>query len=496
MMREGHPFERVEVPRAELLELFQYNEFKLWLIERKVRTPTATVYRCGSLIDLCRGPHIRHTGQIKAFRIEKSAAVHWDGNPEKELLHRIHGISFPDPKGLAEWDRLQEEARNRDHRKIGKDQELFFFHQSSPGSCFFLPKGAYIYNTLTDFIKEGYRKRGFQEVVTPNIFSQRLWEQSGHWDHYRDNIFSFQVDNHTYSLKPMNCPAHCLMYSHRPRSWRELPVRLADFGVLHRNEFSGALSGLVRVRRFQQDDAHIFCTTEQIGEEIEGCLEFLQDVYQVFGFSFRLYLSTRPETFMGDVEVWDLAEKQLQSSLEAFGQPWELNPGDGAFYGPKIDVQIKDAIGRDHQCATIQLDFQLPSRFGLSYIGKDGRVKASPVLIHRAILGSVERMIAILSENYAGKWPFWLSPSQVMVLAVSGSTADYAQQVHQQLQEAGIMSEICLDTGSTLNRRIRKAQLAQFNFILGMRAHGNTTTTQQHRVRDRLLGRRSDRRGL
>ncbi|XP_048450813.1 threonine--tRNA ligase 1, cytoplasmic-like, partial [Rhincodon typus] len=216
---------------------------------------------------------------------------------------------------------------------------------------------------------EEYRKRGFLEVVTPNIFSQRLWEQSGHWDHYRDNIFSFQLENETYSLKPMNCPGHCLMYSHRPRSWRELPLRLADFGVLHRNEFSGALSGLVRVRRFQQDDAHIFCTPEQIGEEIESCLDFLKAVYQVLGFSFRLYLSTRPENFMGDVAIWDLAEKQLANSLEAFGQPWELNPGDGAFYGPKIDIQIKDAIGRDHQCGTIQLDFQLPSRFGLSYVG-------------------------------------------------------------------------------------------------------------------------------
>ncbi|XP_078390247.1 threonine--tRNA ligase 1, cytoplasmic-like isoform X1 [Cetorhinus maximus] len=492
MMGERHPFERVEVRREELFELFKYNKFKLRFIEDKVTTPTATIYRCGSLVDLCRGPHIRHTGQIKAFRIEKGAAVHWAGNPDMEPLHRIHGISFPDDRALAEWDRLQEEAKNRDHRKIGKEQELFFFHELSPGSCFFLPKGAYIYNTLTDFLKSEYRKRGFMEVVTPNVFNNKLWEQSGHWDHYRDNMFSFQLENESYSLKPMNCPGHCLMYDHRPRSWRELPLRLADFGVLHRNEFSGALSGLVRVRRFQQDDAHIFCTVEQIEDEIKGCLDFLQAVYQAFGFSFRLYLSTRPEEFLGDVEVWDLAEKQLENSLKEFGQPWELNPGDGAFYGPKIDIQIKDALGRNHQCATIQLDFQLPIRFNLSYVGKDGSDTARPVMIHRAILGSVERMIAVLAESCAGKWPFWLSPSQLMVIPLGDSTEDYARQVHQELLDAGFMADICLDSGSTLNRKIRNAQLAQFNFILVVgekeKSSGTvsvrTRSSKQHGMRD------------
>ncbi|XP_067878916.1 threonine--tRNA ligase 1, cytoplasmic-like isoform X2 [Heterodontus francisci] len=479
MMEERHPFERVEVRREELLELFKYNKFKLRFIEDKVTTPMATIYRCGSLVDLCRGPHIRHTGQIKAFRIEKSAAVYWAGNTDMEPLQRIHGISFPDNKALAKWDQLQEEVKKRDHRKIGKEQELFFFHELSPGSCFFLPKGAYIYNTLVDFIKSEYRKRGFMEVVTPNVFNNKLWEQSGHWDHYSDNMFSFQLENETHSLKPMNCPGHCLMYDHRPRSWRELPLRLADFGVLHRNEFSGALSGLVRVRRFQQDDAHIFCTLEQA-------------VYQVFGFSFKLFLSTRPEKFLGDVEVWDQAEKQLENSLVEFGQPWELNPGDGAFYGPKIDIQIKDAIGRNHQCATIQLDFQLPIRFNLSYVGKDGSDTARPVMIHRAILGSVERMIAILAENCAGKWPFWLSPSQVMVIPLGSSTEDYARRVHQQLLEAGFMADICLDSGSTLNRKIRNAQLAQFNFILvvGEKERSSsavsvrTRNNKQHGMRD------------
>ncbi|XP_067831986.1 threonine--tRNA ligase 1, cytoplasmic-like [Heptranchias perlo] len=484
MVKEEHPFERVEVHREELLELFKYNKFKLRFIENKVTTPMATIYRCGSLVDLCRGPHIRHIGQIKAFRIVKGAAVYWAGNSDMEPLHRIHGISFPDNKALNEWDRLQEEAKNRDHRKIGKEQELFFFHELSPGSCFFLPKGAYIYNTLTDFLKSEYRKRGFMEVVTPNVFNNKLWEVSGHWEHYSDNMFSFELEGEAFALKPMNCPGHCLMYDHRPRSWRELPLRLADFGVLHRNEFSGALSGLVRARRFQQDDAHIFCTLEQIEDEIKGCLDFLQAVYQVFGFSFRLYLSTRPEKFLGDVEIWDQAEKQLENSLKEFGKPWELNPGDGAFYGPKIDIQIKDAIGRNHQCATIQLDFQLPIRFDLSYVGKDGSNTARPVMIHRAILGSVERMVAILAENCAGKWPFWLSPSQLMVIPLGNSTEDYARWVHRQLLEAGFMADICLDSGSTLNRKIRNAQLAQYNFILVIGEKEKSTGSVSVRTRD------------
>ncbi|XP_069796581.1 threonine--tRNA ligase 1, cytoplasmic-like isoform X3 [Narcine bancroftii] len=478
MAKERLPFERVEVRREDLLELFKYNKFKLRFIEDKVMSPTATVYRCGSLVDLCRGPHIRHTGQIRALRIEKSVAAHRAENSGMEPLHRIHAISFPDDKSLIEWDRLQEEAKNQDHRKIGKEQELFFFHELSPGSCFFLPKGAHIYNTLTDFLKSEYRKRGFVEVVTPNVFNSKLWEQSGHWDHYRDNMFSFKLENETFALKPMNCPGHCLMYHHRPRSWRELPLRLADFGVLHRNEFSGALSGLVRARRFQQDDAHIFCTLEQIEEEIKGCLDFLQAVFQIFGFNFRLYLSTRPDKFLGDVAIWDQAEEQLERSLVDFGQPWERSPGDGAFYGPKIDIQIKDAIGRNHQCATIQLDFQLP-------ISKDGSNTERPVMIHRAILGSLERMIAILAENCAGKWPFWLSPSQVMVIPIGGNTEEYARQVHQQLREAGFMADISLDLGSTLNRKIRNAQLAQYNFILIVGEKERLSGTVNVRTRDK-----------
>ncbi|EDL82978.1 threonyl-tRNA synthetase, isoform CRA_b [Rattus norvegicus] len=401
-----------------------------------------------------------------------------------ETLQRIYGISFPDPKLLKEWEKFQEEAKNRDHRKIGRDQELYFFHELSPGSCFFLPKGAYIYNTLMEFIRSEYRKRGFQEVVTPNIFNSRLWMTSGHWQHYSENMFSFEVEKEQFALKPMNCPGHCLMFDHRPRSWRELPLRLADFGVLHRNELSGALTGLTRVRRFQQDDAHIFCAMEQIEDEIKGCLDFLRTVYSVFGFSFKLNLSTRPEKFLGDIEIWNQAEKQLENSLNEFGEKWELNPGDGAFYGPKIDIQIKDAIGRYHQCATIQLDFQLPIRFNLTYVSHDGDDKKRPVIVHRAILGSVERMIAILTENYGGKWPFWLSPRQVMVVPVGPTCDEYAQKVRQEFHDAKFMVDIDLDPGCTLNKKIRNAQLAQYNFILVVGEKEKASGTVNIRTRD------------
>uniref|UniRef100_A0A672ZE56 threonine--tRNA ligase n=1 Tax=Sphaeramia orbicularis TaxID=375764 RepID=A0A672ZE56_9TELE len=456
IIKEKQPFERLEIKKETLLEMFKYNKFKCRILNEKVTTPTTTVYRCGPLIDLCRGPHVRHTGKIKALKVHKNSSTYWEGKADMETLQRVYGISFPDPKMLKEWEKFQEEAKNRDHRKLGREQDLFFFHDLSPGSCFFLPKGAFIYNTLIEFIRSEYRKRGFQEVVTPNIYNSKLWQTSGHWQHYSDNMFSFEVEKETFALKPMNCPGHCLMFDHRPRSWRELPLRMADFGVLHRNELSGALTGLTRVRRFQQDDAHIFCTMDQIEEEIKGCLNFLRTVYDVFGFSFKLNLSTRPEKFLGEPEIWDQAEKQLENSLNDFGEKWVLNPGDGAFYGPKIDIQIKDAIGRYHQCATIQLDFQLPIRFNLTFVSHDGDDKKRPVIIHRAILGSVERMIAILTENYGGKWPLWLSPRQVMVVPVGPTCDEYAHKVQQQFHLSGFMMVGEKEkTSNTVNVRTR-----------------------------------------
>nr|XP_025748885.1 probable threonine--tRNA ligase 2, cytoplasmic isoform X5 [Callorhinus ursinus] len=336
IIKEKQPFERLEVSKEVLLEMFKYNEFKCRILNEKINTPTTTVYRCGPLIDLCKGPHVRHTGKIKTIKIFKNSSTYWEGNPEMETLQRVYGISFPDNKMMKTWEKFQEEAKNRDHRKIGKEQELFFFHDLSPGSCFFLPRGAFIYNTLMDFIREEYHQHNFTEVLSPNMYNSRLWETSGHWQHYSENMFTFDIEKDTFALKPMNCPGHCLMFAHRPRSWREMPIRFADFGVLHRNELSGTLSGLTRVRRFQQDDAHIFCTVEQIEEEINGCLQFLQSVYSTFGFSFQLNLSTRPENFLGEVELWDEAEKRKKVKLDSLPLLSHMEIGRGK-EGTKLD---------------------------------------------------------------------------------------------------------------------------------------------------------------
>ncbi|VDP35824.1 unnamed protein product [Schistosoma curassoni] len=486
--KENQPFERLEMKKEDLLKMFAYNEFKCRIIRDKIDTPTTTVYRCGPLIDLCRGPHVRHT-----------------------VSRELFSVSEP-----YQHDSIQlEEAAKRDHRKLGVEQKLFFFHELSPGSCFFLPAGAHIYNTLVSFIRSEYWKRGFQEVITPNIYNSALWEQSGHWQHYSENLFKIEVEKQIFGLKPMNCPGHCLMYAKEIRSHKELPLRFADFGVLHRNEFSGALSGLTRVRRFQQDDAHIFCREDQIKDEIKSCLDFLGHVYGLFGFSFELYLSTRPEKFMGEIEMWDRAEKQLKESLDEVGLKWELNPGDGAFYGPKIDITIMDALRRRHQCATIQLDFQLPVRFNLSYASETDNPSGSdnnynnvsnttngisdhheatnhqtdlnihrPVIIHRAILGSVERIIAILTESYGGKWPFWLSPRQALVIPVVSACDEYAIDVTNRLHDAGFMVSVDTDPGRTLNKKIRNGQLLQNNFILVVGEKEITNGTVNVRTRD------------
>eukprot|EP00072_Mus_musculus_P073454 XP_017175217.1 PREDICTED: threonine--tRNA ligase, mitochondrial isoform X2 [Mus musculus] len=352
LIAAAQPFRRLEASRDQLRQLFKDNHFKLHLIEEKVTGPTATVYGCGMSVDLCRGPHLRHTGQIGALKLLTNSSALWRSLGAPETLQRVSGISFPKVELLRNWEARREAAELRDHRRIGKEQELFFFHELSPGSCFFLPRGTRVYNALVAFIRAEYARRGFSEVKTPTLFSTKLWEQSGHWEHYRADMFSLKppgtdgVDNSqsghparcpkdTLALKPMNCPAHCLMFAHRPRSWRELPVRLADFGALHRAEASGSLGGLTRLWRFQQDDAHIFCAPHQLEAEIQGCLDFLRCVYSVLGFSFHLALSTRPPGFLGEPRLWDQAEQVLQQALEKFGEPWDLNPGDGAFYGPK-----------------------------------------------------------------------------------------------------------------------------------------------------------------
>ncbi|KAL2084716.1 hypothetical protein ACEWY4_020234 [Coilia grayii] len=485
------PVTTLDLSADELKDLFQDSPLRLRLAEEQMIGPSLSVYRCGESIGVCNGPVLPHTGFLRAFKMLQTSPVTLSGAEDSCGVVRVMGVAFPGQREMEEWEKEQEEARRRDHRRIGKDQELFFFNDVSPGSCFFLPKGAHIYNTLTDFIKSEYRRRGFSEVVTPTLFSTSLWERSGHWEHYSENMFTVTCEPHTYALKPMNCPAHCLMFEQRVRSWRELPLRWADFGALHRNEHSGALTGLTRVRRFCQDDAHIFCTPEQLESEITSCLEFVRSVYRVFGFSFHCLLSTRPTPCLGEPALWDSAEMQLERSLEEFGEHWELNPGDGAFYGPKIDIQIRDAIGRQHQCATIQLDFQLPIRFNLEYVGSDGSMHR-PVMVHRAVLGSLERMIAILAENFGGKWPFWLSPAQIMVLPIGGDSEQYAQEVARKLKEAGFMADVDDDHGATLNRKIRSAQLAQYNyvFVVGEKERGSRTVNVRTRA-GKQLGQRS-----
>ncbi|WFC95929.1 threonine--tRNA ligase [Malassezia brasiliensis] len=489
-VKEKQPFERLVLTKEQLLEMFKYNKYKLYIINSKIPDGTSTtVYRCGPMIDLCMGPHVPNTGRIKHLAILKNSASYFLGNQANDSLQRLYGISFPDKKQMVEYKQFLAEAAKRDHRRIGKEQELFMFHDLSPGSCFWLPHGTRIYNTLQEYIKSEYRKRGFQEVITPNMYNSKLWETSGHWANYKDDMFTLSVDKETFALKPMNCPGHCLMFGSRDRSYKELPLRFADFGVIHRNEASGALSGLTRVRRFVQDDAHIFCRTEQIEDEMVKCFDFLQSVYGKFGFTFKMELSTRPEKFLGEIQTWDEAEKRLASALDRVvpGQ-WELNPGDGAFYGPKIDITISDAMRRQHQCATIQLDFQLPQRFNLEYKTPQGAAEADkhterPVMIHRAIVGSLERFIAILIENFAGKWPFWLSPRQVLVVPVTGSVYGYAEKVRQKLWDAGFFADADL-SDNTLNKKIRNGELAQYNFVFVVGHEEQETESVNVRNRD------------
>jgi threonyl-tRNA synthetase len=489
IIREKQQFDRLTVPKETALELFKHNPYKSQMLRDKVpEGGSCTVYRCGNLIDPCRGPHVPNTGFVKLLEVMDNSSSYWQANKDNDSLQRVYGIAFRSKEDLERYKNDLIEAEKRNHQNLGKAQELFFFHPLSPGSSFWLPHGARVYNRLVEFIRSEYRKRGFEEVITPNVYNADLWLTSGHWQNYKDNMFAFECEGRQFAMKPMNCPGHCLMFKHRTRSYRELPLRFADFGVLHRNELSGALTGLTRVRRFQQDDAHIFCAANQIEQEVFSCLEFLQHVYGIFGFEFSLELSTRPENYLGEINTWDNAENQLKVVLDKFGRPWKLNPGDGAFYGPKIDIKIQDALRRKHQCATIQLDFQLPIRFELDFMSgeKEGEL-TRPVIIHRAILGSVERMIAILIEHTAGKWPFWLSPRQVVVIPVSNDAAqnDYVDKVRQRLHDAGFHVDSDL-SDKKLDKKIRESQLAQYNYILVCGKEEIDTETVNVRTRDNV----------
>lgn len=486
--KQKHEFQRLVLSKEQALEMFATNPFKVNLIKNKVPEGSlTTVYRCGSLIDLCMGPHIPNTGRIKAFATTKTSSTNWLGQVKNDPLQRVYGVAFPDQKLLKQWNLFQEQAKKRDHRALGTSQELFFFHQLSPGSCFWLPHGARVYNKLIEMIKKQYWWRGYQEVITPNVFNFKLWEQSGHAQHYKANMFIFDVEGQEFGMKPMNCPGHCLMFGNRVRSYKELPLRVADFGALHRNEVSGSLTGLTRVRRFQQDDAHIFCREDQIRQEVLGALDFMKFVYTVFGMTYKLELSTRPKKALGEKSLWDKAEAMMTDALNEFAGKgnWKVNPGDGAFYGPKIDIKVFDAMSRVHQCATVQLDFQLPIRFDLKYkaAGEGEEAFARPVMVHRAMLGSVERMSAVLTEHWGGKWPLWLSPRQVAIVPVDAKYLDYAFEVQKKVHEAGFYVDVD-DTTHTLNKKIREAQISQYNLIFVVGEKEQTSNTVAIRLRD------------
>ncbi|MGM5480145.1 MAG: threonine--tRNA ligase [Nanobdellota archaeon] len=463
--KEAHPTERIEYSsKEEAKKAFINNTYKQEMIDEMPDEKPVTAYKQGEFIDLCRGPHVPNTKMLKAVKLTKLAGAYWRGNAENKQLTRIYGISFPDKKLLKEHLKKIEEAQKRDHRKIGKQLDLFSFHPEAPGMPFFHDKGTFIWNQMADFMSEEMRKRDYEMNKTPMILNKSLWLQSGHWNHYKENMYFTNIDEQEYAVKPMNCPGNVLVFKSNMHSYKELPIRAGEFGVVHRHELSGVLSGMFRVRFFTQDDAHVFCTRDQIGHELDELVSFIDKVYSTFGFDYTMELSTKPEKAMGEQKLWDLAEQKLEESLEKTGKEYTLNPGDGAFYGPKIDFHLKDALGRTWQCGTIQLDFQMPEKFDLTYEGQDG-TKHRPVMIHRAIYGSFERFLGILVEHYAGKFPLWLSPNQVRILPIADRHAEYAGKLRERMKEKGLRVEVD-DRSESIKKKVRDAQLQQFNYIL------------------------------
>ncbi|HKA55406.1 MAG TPA: threonine--tRNA ligase [Candidatus Binatia bacterium] len=458
---------REEVPRDDAVRLFRDmgEHYKAEIIAGIPADETISLYRQGEFVDLCRGPHVPSTGRISAFKLTGVAGAYWRGDERNEMLQRIYGTAFASEKELRQHLALLEEAKRRDHRRLGKELDLFSFHPLAPGSPFFHPKGAFIYNELIAYIRRLYQRYGYQEVVTPQIFDVELWHRSGHMENYKENIFFTEIEGRDFGVKPMNCPGHILLYSAKKHSYRDLPLRYADFARLHRFERSGVLSGLTRVRSFAQDDAHIFCTPEQIESEVSGVLRMVSEVYHAFAFEeVRFDLSTRPPKRLGDDAIWDQAEAALAAALMKNEIPYRINAGDGAFYGPKIDIIVLDALRRAWQVATIQLDFMLPERFDLTYVTAEGS-EARPVMIHRAVLGSIERFLGVLIEHCGGNFPLWLAPVQVKILTVTDSQDAYARQVHEQFLRAGLRSELDL-RNEKLGYKIREAEVQKVPYMI------------------------------
>ena len=466
IVKEALPLERFTLPREEAIKFMEEKEepYKVELIQDLPENAVISFYRQGEFVDLCAGPHLMNTKLVKAFKLTSLAGAYWRGSEKNKMLTRIYGTAFFKKADLEEHLARIEEAKKRDHRKLGRELGLFMMREEGPGFPFFLPKGMVLKNTLLDYWREIHNKAGYVEISTPIMLSRHLWETSGHWDHYKENMYTTVIDEQDFAIKPMNCPGGILVYQSEPRSYRDLPLRMGELGLVHRHEKSGQLHGLMRVRCFTQDDAHIFMTPEQIRDEIKGVAKLINEVYSLFGFKYHVELSTRPEDSMGSDEDWDMATEALRGALDDLKLPYVVNEGDGAFYGPKIDFHLEDSLGRTWQCGTIQLDFQLPLRFNLEYIGADGD-KHRPIMIHRVAFGSIERFIGILIEHFAGAFPTWLAPVQVRVLPISDKYMDYGHKVLDILKEAGIRAEI--DTkAEKIGYKIREARLAKIPYML------------------------------
>jgi threonyl-tRNA synthetase len=482
-----------DVSKKEALKFYKKDPYKTEMIG-DVPGDSVKLYCQGELKNLCKGPHVPNTKILKSFKLMKIAGAYWRGDANKPQLQRIYGIAFPDKKELKQYLHLLEEAEKRDHRKIGKELDLFSFHEEGPGFPFLHPKGMDIWNELLDYWREEHRNAGYVETRTPVMLHRSLWEQSGHWENYRENMYTTHVDDQDFAIKPMNCPGGMLVYKEKVHSYKEFPLKVGEIGLVHRHELSGVLSGMFRVRSFHQDDAHIFMEDHQIQSEVIRLMKLIDKMYKMFGFEYNIELSTRPEKRIGNEKLWDNAEEALQNALEKSGFEFQINEGDGAFYGPKIDYHLKDAIGRTWQCGTIQLDMALPERFELEYDGKDGK-KHRPVMLHRTIYGGIERFFGILIEHYAGKFPLWLSPNQVKILPIADRHMDYAKQVHKKLFDAGIRVEID-DRAESTNKKVRDAQTSQFNYILVVGDKEAENDTINIRTRDNVVHGEKDVRGF
>ena len=465
IVQQNLPLERTEVSREEALKFFKERnqDYKVELIQDLPEDAVITMYTQGDFTDLCAGPHMQSTGQIKAFKLMSVAGAYWRGDSDRPMLQRIYATAFPSQEELDAYINMIEEAKKRDHRKLGRELGLFAFRDEAPGFPFYLPKGMILRNALIDYWREVHKKWDYVEISTPQIMKKTLWETSGHWDHYKENMYTTVIDGEEFAIKPMNCPGSILVYDLEPHSYRDLPLRFGELGIVHRHELSGALHGMFRVRCFTQDDAHILLAKDQIQSEVTRIAQLLDEVYSVFGLSYKIVLSTMPEDHIGTREDWEKAENALADAITSIGKEYELNPGDGAFYGPKLDFHVKDSLGRTWQCGTIQLDYQLPGRFNLEYTGSDGQ-KHTPVMIHRVVFGSIERFIGVITEHFAGKFPLWLAPVQVKLLTVTEKFVPYAKEVAERLEACGIRVELD-DRNEKIGYKLREARNQRVNYI-------------------------------